>query len=126
MIDFRIDTFLAVCQYMNYTKAAEALSITQPAVTQHIHYLEEHFGVKLFQFQGKRPVLTEAGQLLRDAATLSERKTVGHHQERQAPSPGSDKDSGRLSAAPGFSRFSVPQSRSRRTYHHGQYKNLAR
>ena len=69
MIDFRIDTFLAVCQYMNYTKAAEALSITQPAVTQHIHYLEEHFGVKLFQFQGKRPVLTEAGQLLRDAAT---------------------------------------------------------
>ena len=40
MIDFRIDTFLAVCQYMNYTKAAEALSITQPAVTQHIHYLE--------------------------------------------------------------------------------------
>ena len=34
MIDFRIDTFLAVCQYMNYTKAAEALSITQPAVTQ--------------------------------------------------------------------------------------------
>ena len=69
MIDFRIDTFLAVCQYMNYTKAAEALRITPPAVTQHIHYLEEHFGVKLFQFQGRRPVLTEAGQLLRDAAT---------------------------------------------------------
>lgn len=69
MIDFRIDTFLAVCQYMNYTKAAEALSITQPAVTQHIHYLEEHFGVKLFQFQGKRPALTEAGRLLLGAAT---------------------------------------------------------
>lgn len=69
MIDFRIDTFLAVCQYMNYTKAAEALSITQPAVTQHIHYLEEHFQVKLFRFQGKRPVLTEAGRLLWGAAT---------------------------------------------------------
>lgn len=69
MIDFRIDTFLAVCQYMNYTKAAEALSITQPAVTQHIHYLEQHFQVKLFDFQGKRPVLTEAGRLLQGAAT---------------------------------------------------------
>ena len=69
MIDVRIDTFLAVCHYMNYTKAAEALSITQPAVTQHIHYLEDHFHVKLFTFQGKRPILTEAGHLLWGAAT---------------------------------------------------------
>lgn len=30
MLDFRINTFLTVCQYMNYTRAAEALSITQP------------------------------------------------------------------------------------------------
>ena len=36
MLDFRMDTFLAVCQYMHYTRAAEALNITQPAVSQHI------------------------------------------------------------------------------------------
>ena len=28
MLDFRIDTFLTVCEYMNYTRAAEALCIT--------------------------------------------------------------------------------------------------
>lgn len=69
MMDLRMDTFIAVCEYMNYTKAAEALNITQPAVSQHIHYLEDHFQVKLFNFQGKRPVLTDAGKLLLSAAT---------------------------------------------------------
>lgn len=34
MLDFRVSTFLTVCEYMNYTKAAEALHITQPAVTR--------------------------------------------------------------------------------------------
>jgi hypothetical protein len=41
MLDFRIDTFLAVCRYMNFTKAASELHITQPAVSHHIHYLEK-------------------------------------------------------------------------------------
>ena len=48
MLDFRIETFLMVCQYMNYTRAAEALNITQPAVSQHIRYLEEEYHAKLF------------------------------------------------------------------------------
>lgn len=41
MLDFRIDTFLTVCEYMNFTKAAQILCITQPAVSQHIKYLEK-------------------------------------------------------------------------------------
>lgn len=41
MQDFRMNTFLAVCQYMNYTHAADVLHITQPAVSQHIRYLEK-------------------------------------------------------------------------------------
>ena len=32
MLDFRIETFLCVCKYMNFTKASTALNITQPAV----------------------------------------------------------------------------------------------
>jgi DNA-binding transcriptional LysR family regulator len=68
MLDFRIDTFLTVCKFMNYTKAAEALHITQPAVSQHIHALEEEYGVKLFSYKGKRLALTEAGQILQDTA----------------------------------------------------------
>ncbi len=68
MIDFRIDTFLTVCRCMNYTKAAEQLNITQPAVTQHIRYLEDYYGAKLIAYEGKKMYLTEAGRLLYEAA----------------------------------------------------------
>lgn len=53
MLDFRIYTFLEVCKYMNFTKAAEALHITQPAVSQHIRYIEEYYQTRLFTFQEK-------------------------------------------------------------------------
>lgn len=59
MLDFRMDTFLAVCQCMNYTRAAEMLSITQPAVSQHIRYLEEEYQTKLFVQRGRRIELTD-------------------------------------------------------------------
>lgn len=68
MLDFRMDTFLMVCRYLNYTKAAEALNITQPAVSQHIHYLEEIYSVKLFSYEGKKLFLTEPGKSLYQAA----------------------------------------------------------
>ena len=68
MRDFRIDTFLEVCRYMNFTRASEALSITQPAVSQHIHYLENFYGVKLFEYEGKKMYLTDAGNTLYQAA----------------------------------------------------------
>ena len=54
-------------QEMNYTKAAERLHITQPAVSQHIHYLEQHYGCALFTFTGKKLNLTNAGKLLLNA-----------------------------------------------------------
>lgn len=69
MIDFRVDTFLTACRYMNFTRAAEELNITQPAVSQHIHYLEELYQVKLFTYKGKRMQLTEQGKFLLNAAT---------------------------------------------------------
>lgn len=64
MLDFRIDTFLAVCRHMNYTKAAEELHITQPAVSQHIRFLENYYGAKLFTLEGKKIQLTSSGELL--------------------------------------------------------------
>ena len=75
MLDFRIYTFLEVCKYMNFTKAAEALHITQPAVSQHIRYIEEYYQTRLFTFQGKKPVLTETGEYLLHAFT-----TLSHDQ----------------------------------------------
>ena len=62
MLDFRIHTFLAVCRHMNFTRAAEELHITQPGVSRHIHQLEEAYGVRLFAYEGKKAVLTEAGR----------------------------------------------------------------
>ena len=53
MLDFRIETFLCVCNYMNYTKAAKALGITQPGVSQHIKYLENYYGDTLFSYSNK-------------------------------------------------------------------------
>lgn len=67
MLDFRMETFLAVCQYMNFTRAAEALNLTQPAVSQHIRCLEQRYGAPLFLRERRKIFLTPAGELLRDA-----------------------------------------------------------
>lgn len=91
MIDFRITTFITVCRCMNFTKAAEQLNITQPAVTQHIHYLEAYYGVKLFAFEGKKMHITKAGEVLYQAAVTMKHdetylkesfNTINHGRER--------------------------------------------
>lgn len=64
MLDFRMETFLTVCKYMNFTHAAEALHLTQPAVSQHIRYLEEKYETPLFYREKKKLSLTPAGELL--------------------------------------------------------------
>ncbi|WMJ22530.1 LysR family transcriptional regulator [Paludicola sp. MB14-C6] len=69
MLDFRISTFLALCKTMSYTKTAILLNLTQPAVTQHIQYLENQYQVKLFQYIGKTLYLTKQGELLQKLAT---------------------------------------------------------
>lgn len=68
MLDFRVATFLNVCETLNYTRTAEALSISQPAVSQHIAQLEQRLGAKLFERQGKRLVITDAGRVVRSVA----------------------------------------------------------
>ncbi len=65
MLDFRTETFLTVCQTLNYTAAARQLHITQPAVSQHIHFLEKEYGVPLFLYKNKQLFLTDAGEILR-------------------------------------------------------------
>lgn len=68
MLDFRMETFLTVCRCMNFTRASEELNITQPAVSQHIRFLEKHYKTKLFRYEGKRLCLTDTGELLRNAS----------------------------------------------------------
>ena len=74
MLDIRIETFLTVCEFMNYTKAAQELNITQPAVSYHIHTLEQEYGMKLFDLKDKKWTLTPAGQAVRSVAL-----TMKHH-----------------------------------------------
>lgn len=64
MLDYRIDTFLTLCECMNYRQTAELLHISQPAVTQQIHYLERMYARKLFTYENHKLQKTEAALLL--------------------------------------------------------------
>ena len=57
-------TFLAVQKHLNFTRAAEALFLSQPAVSRQIKQLERRLGVAVFEQIGKSLHLTEAGRIL--------------------------------------------------------------
>ncbi|MBR4079385.1 MAG: LysR family transcriptional regulator [Christensenellaceae bacterium] len=65
MLDYRVYTFLTLYDEMNYRRTAEKLNMTQPGVTQHIHFLEKHYGVKLFEYDGRTLKRTKNAELLR-------------------------------------------------------------
>lgn len=56
--------FLAVAEHLHFTRAADSLYITQPAVSAAIQSLEDQYGVKLFHRMGRNIELTDAGRLL--------------------------------------------------------------
>ncbi|MDB5152621.1 MAG: transcriptional regulator, partial [Mucilaginibacter sp.] len=64
MSDFRLEVFYTVAKRLSFTKAAAELFITQPAVTKHIHELEDQYKAKLFERKGNHIALTNAGELL--------------------------------------------------------------
>ncbi|MBF0589655.1 MAG: LysR family transcriptional regulator [Magnetococcales bacterium] len=60
--DTRLRVFYAVAKQLSFTRAAEELYLTQPAVTFQIRQLEEHFNTRLFDRHHNRISLTEAGK----------------------------------------------------------------
>ncbi len=62
--NFRIRVFRAVAHHLNFSRAAEELLLTQPAVTQQIKALEEEFGIPLFNRGGGKISLTSGGEAL--------------------------------------------------------------
>jgi DNA-binding transcriptional LysR family regulator len=68
MADRRLQVFHAVAKQLSFTKAAEALFMTQPAVTFQIKQLEEHFNTRLFERGHGRIALTPAGQVVLEYA----------------------------------------------------------
>ncbi len=63
MLGTKMETLLAVVEYKNFTKAAEALSLTQPAVSHHINQLEEELGAVLFVRSKGGLKLTPQGEI---------------------------------------------------------------
>lgn len=68
MLDVKTKTFLAVAEYKNFTKAAEALALTQPAVSHHINQLEAELGAKLFVRGRGKVMLTREGEIVANYA----------------------------------------------------------
>ncbi|AUS97291.1 transcriptional regulator [Clostridium thermosuccinogenes] len=64
MIDVRLYTLLAVVEFNSYTRAAEHLSLTQPAITQHIKQLEKELNIKIFRRVGKEIIPTNEGNVV--------------------------------------------------------------
>ncbi len=62
-ITFRqIEVFNAVVRHLNYTRAAEELHLSQPAVSMQIRQLEDNIGLALFEQLGKQMFMTDAGR----------------------------------------------------------------
>lgn len=62
MSDRRLQVFYTVARLLSFTKAAETLHMTQPAVTFQVRQLEDHFNTRLFDRTHNKIVLTDAGQ----------------------------------------------------------------
>ncbi len=69
----QLQVFEKVASHLNYSRAAEELYLSQPAVSMQIRQLEEHVGLPLFEQLGKKIFLTEAGrELLNYSRTISQ------------------------------------------------------
>ena len=63
MLDPKLETFITVAELKNFTKAAQALNLTQPAVSNHINQLEKEYNTKLFMRKKKDFTLTNEGKI---------------------------------------------------------------
>lgn len=63
-MDYRDEVFIAVAENLNFSKAAEELFISQPAVTKHIKELESKLDTALFERKGNKVYLTKSGKLV--------------------------------------------------------------
>ncbi|PVZ11279.1 MULTISPECIES: LysR substrate-binding domain-containing protein [unclassified Pseudomonas] len=66
-----VKAFVAAAKYESFTRAAEALCVSQAAISRQIRELESYLGAQLFSRVGRAVTLTSAGELFFDAAQLS-------------------------------------------------------
>ncbi len=85
MVDYRIHTFLALYEALNYRRTAEQLRLSQPAVSQQIHALESEYGCRLFLYDGKRLHRTAQADRLAEYARSALYNDQRLRQELAAP-----------------------------------------
>ena len=59
-----LEYFVAVCEELHFTRAAEKLNISQPSLSQQIHILESNLGTKLFKRTGRKVYMTQSAEIL--------------------------------------------------------------
>ncbi|BBN59180.1 LysR family transcriptional regulator [Hydrogenovibrio marinus] len=77
MADRRLQVFYTVAKVLSFTKAAETLHMTQPAVTFQVKQLEEFFNTRLFDRTHNKISLTDAGKIVYDYAE----KILDHYEK---------------------------------------------
>lgn len=87
MNTIQLECFLAVAEHLNFSRASQALKLSQPAVSHQIQTLEEELGVKLFSRTSRSVELTQKGILFfADAdlilkTALSAKERLGQHEQ---------------------------------------------
>jgi LysR family hydrogen peroxide-inducible transcriptional activator len=107
--------FLIVAERQNFTRAAEEIGVSQPALSRSIARLEEELGQPVFERQTRKVVLTDAGELLRSRAE----QILGMVDDTKAEIS-DDGESGRirLAAIPTIAPFYLPELLRRFTVEH--------
>jgi DNA-binding transcriptional LysR family regulator len=97
-----LETFVRAAEHSSFTAAAKVLGLTQAAVSQRIHALEQELGVPLFIRQGGRVLLTDAGRRLHEyAQRILELHREAREQVSGQPAPLSGELSLAASSIPG-------------------------
>lgn len=114
MDDFRLRVFITAAKTLNFTKCAEQLYISQPAVSKHIGELESRYKVQLFERSGSRLALTEAGRVMLEHA---ERIADGYRRLQYEMDLFTDRLGGELKvgASTTIAQYVLPQVLARRT-----------
>ena len=80
----QLEYFIAVCETLNFTRAAERLFVSQTAVSQQIKLLEEELGVALLYRSNHRVELTPAGRIFQEDALAIQKRLRDASQRVQA------------------------------------------
>lgn len=76
MTDFQIQCFLTLAVYLSFTRAANVLGVTQPALTHQIAALEKRLGMELFKRTHRGVILTPEGRIMQTAFKEAEQKIL--------------------------------------------------